>query len=101
MTAIEIALAGYLAFGQLTGNSYEAITKHSGLQVVHADGAVTLRLREWGTGNPPSPRLRRTSEERSVENGDGSKTIVIRMKDEHYPFEVTRYVFSGTGPAKA
>ena len=44
MTAIEIALAGYLAFGQLTGNSYEAIAKHSGLQVIHADGAVTLRL---------------------------------------------------------
>ena len=82
MTALEIALAGYLAFGQLTGNSYEAITKHSGLQVIHADGAVTLRLRERGTGNPPSPRLRRTSGERVVENGDGSKTIVIRMRDE-------------------
>ena len=30
MTAIEIALAGYLAFGQLTGNSYEAITDPGG-----------------------------------------------------------------------
>jgi len=29
MTALEIALAGYLAFGQPTGNYYEAITKHS------------------------------------------------------------------------
>ena len=34
MTALEIAMAGYLAFGQLTGNSYEAITKHSGLHAV-------------------------------------------------------------------
>ena len=50
MTALEIALAGCLAFGQPTGNYYEAITKHSGLQVIHADGAVTLRLREEGRG---------------------------------------------------
>ena len=50
MTALEIALAGYLAFGQPTGNYYEAITKHSGLQVIYADGAVTLRLREEGKG---------------------------------------------------
>ena len=48
MTALEIAMAGCLAFGQPTGNYYEAITKHSGLQVIHADGAVTLRLREEG-----------------------------------------------------
>ena len=33
MTALEIALAGYLAFGQPTENYYEAITKHSGLCV--------------------------------------------------------------------
>ena len=79
MTALEIAMAGCLAFGQPTGNYYESITKHSGLQVIHSDGAVTLRL-----------------EELKVENVkckvDGSKTTVIRLKDEHYPFEVTRYV---------
>ena len=79
MTVLEIAMAGYLAFGQPTGNYYEAITKHSGLQVIHADGAVTLRLSELGV--------------RSCELGvDGSKTTLIRMKDERYPFEVTRYV---------
>ena len=82
MTALEIAMAGYLAFGQPTGNYYEAITKHSGLQVIHVNGAVTLRLRDQGMGNG----------ERIVENGDGSKTTVIRLRDEHYPFEVTRYV---------
>ena len=48
MTALDIALAGYLAFGQLAGDPREAITKHSGLQVIHADGAVTLRLEELG-----------------------------------------------------
>jgi len=77
MTALEIAMAGCLAFGQPTGNYYEAITTHSGLQVIHSDGAVTLRLREQGTGNG----------ERIVENGDGSKTTVIRLRDERYPFE--------------
>ncbi|MBO7683491.1 MAG: alpha-galactosidase [Kiritimatiellae bacterium] len=79
MNALEMAMAGYLAFGQPTGHYYEAITKHSGLQVIHADGAVTLRLGELGA--------------RSCELGaDGSKTTVIRLKDERYPFEVTRYV---------
>ena len=77
MTAFEIAMAGYLAFGQLTGGYYEAITKHSGLQVIHADGAVTLRLAEVG---------------REELAADGAKTIVVRHKDERYPFEVTRYV---------
>ena len=81
MTALEIALAGYLAFGQLTGNSYEAITKHSGLQVIHADGAVTLRLKE----------LKIENVECKI---DGSRTVAIRLRDEHYPFEVTRYVRS-------
>ena len=77
MTTLNIALAGYLAFGQLTGETYEAITKHSGLQVIHADGAVTLRLREEGRG-------------KREENG--AETTVIRLKDERYPFEVTRYI---------
>ena len=54
MTALEIAMAGYLAFGQPTGNYYEAIAKHSGLQVIHADGAVTLRLEEAGRGWNPA-----------------------------------------------
>ncbi len=80
MTGIEIALAGYLVFGQPTGNYYGAITKNSGLQAIHADGAVSLRLAETG---------------RTEETGaDGSKTTVIRLKDDLYPFEVTRFVRS-------
>ena len=77
MTALEIALAGCLAFGQLTGDHREAITKHCGLQVIHADGAVTLRLAEVGR------------DERAAVN---SKTVAVRMKDERYPFEVVRHV---------
>ena len=77
MTALEIAMAGYLAFGQPTGNYYEAITKHAGLQVIHSNGAVTLRLAEVG---------------REESAADGAKTIVVRLKDEHYPFEVARYI---------
>ena len=77
MTALNIALAGYLVFGQLTGSYYEAFVKHAGLQVIHSDGAVTLRLNEIG---------------REELSDAASKTIVIRLKDELYPFEVTRYV---------
>jgi hypothetical protein len=44
---------------------------------MHADGAVTLRLEEAGR----------------EETAEGSsKTVTIRMKDERYPFEVTRHV---------
>lgn len=46
MTGTEIALAGYLAFGQLIQQGQQEIVKHAGLQVIHADGAVTLRLGE-------------------------------------------------------
>jgi len=77
MNGIEIALAGYLAFGQLIPHGQQEIVKHAGLQVLHADGAVTLRLRE---------------EERGKREKDGAETTTIRLRDEHYPFEVTRYV---------
>ncbi|MBQ6330028.1 MAG: alpha-galactosidase [Kiritimatiellae bacterium] len=77
MTTLDIALAGCLAFGQLTGNPREAITKHNGLQVIHVDGAVTLRLAEVG---------------REETTTDSAKTVAVRMKDEHYPFEVVRHV---------
>lgn len=78
MTGVEIALAGYLAFGQCIPGRPE-IVKHAGLQVIHADGAVTLRLCE-------------TSRETKDENG--AKTTIIHLKDEARPFEVTRYVKS-------
>ena len=46
MTPLQIVLAGYLAFGQPTGKYDDSVVKHAGLQVIHADGAVTLRLAE-------------------------------------------------------
>lgn len=75
--AAEIALSEYLAFGQPTKDYYEAIIKHAGLQVIHADGAVTLRLKELG---------------REETKASSSSLATIRLKDEHYPFEVIRYV---------
>ena len=79
MTTMEIALAGYLAFGQLVPHGQQEIVKHAGLQVIHADGAVTLRLMETGR-------------EEKLEGA--AKLVAIRMKDKHYPFEVVRYVRS-------
>ena len=70
MTALEIAMAGYLAFGQLTGDYYEAITKHAGLQVVHSDGAVTLRLADAGT------RVR------ACEITEGHVRVEMRLREE-------------------
>ncbi len=77
MSAERIAKGDYLVFGQLTGSYYEAIVKHCGLQVIHADGAVSLRLAETG---------------REEKSDAASRTTVIRLKDELYPFEVTRHV---------
>ncbi len=79
MTTTEIALAGYLAFGQLIPHGQQEIVKHAGLQVIHADGAVTLRLMETG---------------REEKTEGAAKVVAIRLKDEHYPFEVVRYVRS-------
>ena len=79
MNGVEIALAGYLAFGQLIPHGQQEIVKHAGLQVLHADGAVTLRLKETGR-------------EKRAEGG--AEVTTIRLVDELYPFEVTRYVKS-------
>ena len=79
MNGVEIALAGYLAFGQLIPQGQQEIVKHAGLQVLHADGAVTLRLKEAG---------------REKRAEDGAEVTTIRLVDELYPFEVTRHVKS-------
>ena len=79
MTTLEIAMAGYLAFGQLISSGQQEIVKHAGLQAIHSDGAVTLRLKETGRAE-------------TVEGQ--SKTVRIDMADEYYPFEVARYVRS-------
>ena len=78
MNGLELALSGYLAFGQLIPSGQVEIQKYAGIQAIHADGAVTLRLKETG-------RQEDTAE-------DGGKYIVIKLDDEAYPFHVTRHV---------
>ena len=81
MTTLEIALAGYLVFGQVFQNEKNQgeIVRYAGLQAIHADGAVTLRLAETG---------------RTETFADGAKTVSIVMRDEDYPFEAVRHVRS-------
>jgi len=77
MNGLELALFGYLAFGQLIPTGQVEIQKYAGIQAIHADGAVTLRLKETGR--------QETAE-------DGGKHVVITLDDEAYPFHVTRHV---------
>ena len=77
MNGLELALSGYLAFGQLVPTGQVEIQKYAGIQAIHADGAVTLRLKETGR--------QETAE-------DGGKHVVITLDDEAYPFHVTRHV---------
>ena len=67
MNGVEIALAGYLAFGQLIPQGQQEIVKHVGLQVLHADGAVTLRLKETG---------------REKRAEDGAEVTTIRLVED-------------------
>ena len=77
MTGFDIAMAGLLSFGQVIPSGQREIVKHAGLQLVHADGAVTLRLTETG---------------RSESAVDGGRLFTVKLKDEFYPVYVTRYV---------
>jgi len=77
MNGMEIALAGYLAFGQLIPSGQQEIVKHAGLQAIHADGAVTLRLKETGRKEMSEP---------------GAKHVVVSLEDESRPLRVTRHV---------
>jgi alpha-galactosidase len=73
----KFAHAKYLAFGDLNNSYYEAVFKHAGLHVIHADGGVSLRLKE---------------KSRNEQKDAVSKTVAIHFKDEYYPFEVIRYI---------
>ena len=79
MNLFELLVSSYLAFGQFIPGRQQEIVKYGGLQVIHADGAVTLRLKEVGRDEAASM---------------GSRHVRIRLKDEHYPFEVTQHVRS-------
>jgi len=77
MTGFDIAMAGLLSFGQVIPSAQKEIVKHSGLQVIHADGAVTLRLKETG---------------RTESAIEGGRVVTVNLQDEHYPVYITRYV---------
>ena len=79
MDIMSIAMATYLAFGQPIANqgNAEGIVRYGGLQVIHADGCVSLRLKE-------------TSRSENAETG--GRHTVIDLKDEAYPFYVTRHI---------
>ena len=79
MDIMGITMASYLAFGQpIVGEGgAEAIVRYGGIQAIHADGCVTLRLKETDRTETPE---------------DGGKHVVISLKDEFYPFYVTRHV---------
>ena len=76
MTTMEVALSTYLVFGQLIPAGQQEIVKHAGLQVIHSNGAVTLRLKEVA---------------RSESEADGAKDLAISYEDEFHPFKVVRH----------
>jgi len=77
MNLFEFLVSSYLAFGQLIPQGQQEIVKYGGVQAIHADGAVTLRLAEVGREDISEP---------------GARHVVVRLRDEHYPFEVVRHV---------
>ena len=77
LTTETVAKGDYLVFGQLIPHGQQEIVKHAGLQVIHADGAVTLRLKETG---------------RTETQEGAAKHLVISSADEVRPLRVTRHV---------
>ena len=77
MDLVEVVLSGVLAFGQPMSNAPQQTVKYAGLQVLHDDGAVSLRLKEVS---------------RETSAAEGATDTVVRYRDEAYPFEVTRRV---------
>ena len=72
----NILLSTYFAFGQPDAREWN-IERYGGVQAVHADGTVTLRMAETG---------RRETVEGTARH------IVLESRDETYPFFVTRHV---------
>ena len=77
MDVFSWLVSGYLAFGQLIPQGQQEIVKYGGLQAIHADGAVTLRLKEA---------------KRDELKEAGARHVVVTLRDEHYPFEIVRHV---------
>lgn len=76
MNITNILLSSYLVFGQPIPNSRE-IVRYGGMQVVHEDGVMTLRMSETG---------RREWKE------DGATHQVLSSKDDAYDFTLDRHI---------
>ena len=76
MDITNIVLSAFLAFGQPVTNTREVV-RHAGLQVIHADGTLTLRMTE--------PVRKDWTE-------SGVRHLVFENRDETYPLFLTRHV---------
>ena len=72
----NILLSTYFAFGQPDAREWN-IERYGGIQAMHADGTVTLRMTETGRHE-------------TVEGA--ARHVVLESRDETYPFFVTRHV---------
>lgn len=77
MDIFNWVLSSYLFFGQFIPSDQQEIVKYGGMQVLHADGSVTLRMKEVS---------------RNEISQSGARHVAIRLRDEAYPFEVVRHV---------
>ena len=76
MSITNIALSAFLAFGQTIPNSRDVV-RYGGIQAIHADGGLSLRLTE---------PVRKEHDEAGVRH------VVLESRDEMYPFFLTRHV---------
>ena len=76
MDITNILFSAYLAFGQPVPERPREVVRYGGIQAIHADGTLTLRLTETGR-------------EERTENG--SRHLVVTSRDEDYPFSLTRH----------
>ena len=78
--ALKLAAGTLLAFGEIGGSGNgDWIVTHAGLQAIHADGSMTLRLKEQA---------------RESVREQGGDHLVIALKDEAYGFYVRRHIVS-------
>ena len=76
MNITNILFSAYLAFGQPVPERPREVVRYGGIQAIHADGTLTLRLTETGR-------------EERTENG--ARHLVVTSRDEDYPFFLTRH----------
>jgi len=76
MDLTNIVLSAFLAFGQPVANTREVV-RYGGVQAIHADGCLTLRMSE--------PMRTECAEK-------GARHIVLKSRDESYPFFLARHV---------